>query len=60
MSEVLAEAHEGVERGTLSEGDFRDFVFTNPVRFYTSANPDFFAGTRVADAAAATTAAERG
>jgi hypothetical protein len=23
------------------------FVFRNPVRFYTSVNPDFFAGTRV-------------
>jgi len=47
MTEVLGEAHELVERGLIGEDDFRDFVFTNPVRFYTSVNPDFFVGTRV-------------
>jgi hypothetical protein len=59
MSEVLGEAHELVERGLITDADFRDFVFTNPVRFYTAVNPDFFAGTRVEDAAAAVVAAER-
>jgi len=33
--------------GLIDDVDFRDFVFCNPARFYTSANPDFFAGTRV-------------
>jgi predicted TIM-barrel fold metal-dependent hydrolase len=59
MREVLGEAHELVERGLLSDADFRDFVFTNPVRFYTAVNPDFFRGTRVEAAAAAVSAAER-
>ena len=31
----------------LSQDDFRDFVFANPVRLWTSMNPDFFAGTAV-------------
>jgi predicted TIM-barrel fold metal-dependent hydrolase len=58
MSEVVAEAHELVERGLVSEPDFRDFVFANPVRFYTSLNPDFFRGTRC-ESAAARVVAER-
>ena len=37
---------------------FRDFAFANPVRFYTSANPDFFRGTAI-EAEAARIAAER-
>jgi predicted TIM-barrel fold metal-dependent hydrolase len=53
MTEVLEEAHELVGRGLLTGDDFRDFVFTNPVRFYTSGNPDFFRGTRVEREAAA-------
>ncbi len=52
MTEVLGEAHELVEEGLIGEDDFRDFVFTNPVRFYTSVNPDFFVGTRVETEAA--------
>ncbi len=47
MTEVLAEAHENVERGWLDDAQFRDFVFANVARFYTDANPDFFRGTRV-------------
>jgi predicted TIM-barrel fold metal-dependent hydrolase len=47
MSEILEEAYELVEKNLIDERDFRDFVFGNPARFYTSANPDFFAGTRV-------------
>jgi predicted TIM-barrel fold metal-dependent hydrolase len=60
MTEVLGEAYELVERGLIGDDDFRDFTFTNPVRFYTSVNPDFFAGTRVEAEAAAVVAAERG
>lgn len=52
MGEILPEAYELVEHELVSEADFRDFVFGNPVRFYTRLNPDFFRGTRVeADAA---------
>ena len=46
VREVLVEAYEQVERGLMTGQDFRDFVFTNPVRFFTDANPDFFKGTR--------------
>ena len=47
VSEVLEEAHEMVERGWIDEASFRDFVFTNPARFYTGTNPGFFTGTVV-------------
>ena len=47
MTDVLGEAYEGVEDGVLSQDDFRDFVFANPVRLWTSMNPDFFVGTAV-------------
>jgi predicted TIM-barrel fold metal-dependent hydrolase len=47
MSDVLPEAYELVEDELISEGDFRDFVFGNAVRFWTSNNPDFFKGTVV-------------
>ena len=50
MAEVLGEACELVEHGLIDDDDFRDFIFTNPVRFYTDVNPDFFEGTVVADA----------
>ena len=46
MRMVLPEARELVEKGLIGEDDFRDFVFTNPVRMHTGMNPDFFAGTR--------------
>lgn len=59
MSEILEEAYELVEKKALDEAGFRDFVFTNPVRFYTSVNPGFFDGTRV-EAEAAALVTERG
>jgi hypothetical protein len=46
ITEVVAEAYELVEDGVLSEADFRDFTFTNPVKLQ-AANPDFFNGTVV-------------
>ncbi len=49
MNEVLAEAFEMVERGSMTEADFRDYVFTNPVRLHAGVNPTFFEGTRVED-----------
>jgi predicted TIM-barrel fold metal-dependent hydrolase len=47
MTEVVAEAHELVDKDVLSAEDFRDFVFTNPVTLWTAMNPDFFKGTVV-------------
>lgn len=47
LADVAWEAHEGVREGIMAEDDFRDFVFRNPARFWTSGNPQFFAGTRV-------------
>jgi len=47
MTGILPEAHELVDRELVSDADFRDFVFGNPVRFYTRLNPDFFRGTRI-------------
>ena len=53
MTGILTEAHELVEKELIDDRDFRDFVFGNPVRFYTTLNPDFFEGTRVQDEARA-------
>ncbi len=50
MAEVLEEAWEMVDHGWITTDDFRDFMFTNPVRFFTRTNPEFFAGTIVASA----------
>jgi predicted TIM-barrel fold metal-dependent hydrolase len=47
MNEVTQEAWEMVERGMITEEDFRDFVFANPARLWTAVNPDFFKGTPV-------------
>jgi hypothetical protein len=52
FDEPLEEAYELVEREILREDEFDDFVFTNPVRFYASMNPDFFNGTSIETAAA--------
>jgi hypothetical protein len=53
FDEPLEEAFELVERGILDEEMLREFVFTNPLRFYGSLDPDFFVGTAVESAAAA-------
>jgi predicted TIM-barrel fold metal-dependent hydrolase len=47
MTGILEEAYELVEKELLTPDDFGDFVYGNPVRFYTRLNPDFFKGTRV-------------
>jgi hypothetical protein len=59
MRDAAKEAYELVERGLISGEDFRDFVFTNPVRAKTQINPEFFKGTVVEDAAASLIAAPR-
>ncbi len=51
MKEVLAEAHELVDNGVMTDEDFRDFMFTNPVSLYAGMNPEFFKGTRIEAAA---------
>ena len=52
MTEVVPEAYELVEHGLLTDDDFRDFMFTNAVRFWGEVNPDFFKGTVVEKQAA--------
>src|SRR5438093_3008596 len=52
MTKVLPEAYELVEHGLLTDDDFRDFMFTNAVRFWGEVNPDFFKGTVVEKQAA--------
>jgi predicted TIM-barrel fold metal-dependent hydrolase len=53
MNDVLPEAFELVEDELITEADFRDFMFVNPVRFWGDANPKFFNGTKVEKEAAA-------
>ena len=47
MNEVLVEAHESVDRGVITEDDFRSFVFANPVALHAGMNRAFFRGTNV-------------
>jgi predicted TIM-barrel fold metal-dependent hydrolase len=53
VGDVVVEAWELVEDGLITEDDFREFVFCNPVGLHTGTNPDFFVGTRVEDQVAA-------
>ena len=50
MTGVLAEAHELVDDGLLTDDDFRDFTFANAATLHAGMNPDFFNGTVVEDA----------
>jgi hypothetical protein len=52
MRDAAVEAYEGVEQGLMTEEDFRDFVFTNPIKLHCGMNPGFFKGTVVEDSAA--------
>ncbi len=52
IASVLLESHRLVDKGILSASDYRDFVFTYPVRMHLAANPDFFTNTAVEAAAA--------
>jgi hypothetical protein len=38
-----------VDKGLLNDADYRDFVFTYPAQLHLTANPEFFAGTAIAD-----------
>ena len=52
MEDVVPEAYGLVEHELITADDFRDFMFTNAVRFWGEVNPDFFKGTAVARQAA--------
>ena len=47
FKDVIPEAFEMVERGWITEQDFREFTFTNAARLHTRNNPDFFKDTVV-------------
>ncbi|KAF1049187.1 amidohydrolase family protein [Xylophilus sp.] len=47
LTDALAHARELVDQGVISEADFKAYVFENPYRLYTEANPRFFEGTAV-------------
>jgi hypothetical protein len=48
-TEVIEEAYELVEDGLITEDNFKDFTFRNPIRLFAGMNPDFFAGTVLED-----------
>jgi predicted TIM-barrel fold metal-dependent hydrolase len=52
MSEVLEEAWELVDKGLLTEADFREFTFSNAATMWAEADPRFFEGTVVEQAVA--------
>lgn len=47
LRQVLSETYALVERGALTEQNFKDLVFTHPYNFFAGKNPSFFAGTAV-------------
>jgi predicted TIM-barrel fold metal-dependent hydrolase len=47
FEDVIPEAFENVEKGFMTEQDFREFTFTNAARLHTRNNPNFFKGTVV-------------
>jgi hypothetical protein len=47
MAGVVAESWELVEDGVLTEDQYRQFVFENPVELFNQANPSFFEGTPI-------------
>jgi hypothetical protein len=52
FAEVIPEAFEMVERGFVTEQDFREFTFVNAASLHTRNNPSFFKGTVVENAVA--------
>src|SRR5260370_4655854 len=47
ISAVLLESHRLVDKGILTDADYRDFVFTYPAQLHLKANPEFFADTAI-------------
>ena len=50
FADVIPEAFEMVEKGFVTEHDFREFTFTNAAMLHTRNNPGFFKGTVVEQA----------
>lgn len=49
IDEVVPEAYEHIEKGWLDKEQFRAFMCDNALRMYSDMDPDFFAGTVLAD-----------
>lgn len=47
LTAPLAESWDLVKEGVISEADFKSYVFANPYKFYTEANPNFFKSTAI-------------
>jgi len=47
LDPVLLHTRALVEAGAMTDDDYRDFTFTNAVRFHAGANPSFFDGTDI-------------
>lgn len=47
LTRVLSDTYSLVEKGALTEANFRDLVFTHPYNFFAGKNPEFFRGTQV-------------
>ena len=45
FADVIPEAFEMVEKGFVTEQDFREFTFTYAAMLHTRNNPGFFKGT---------------
>ncbi len=60
IDEVVPEVHEALEKGILTQQDFRDFTFSHVVNLHGGMNPDFFKGTVVEEAAGAELARLKG
>ena len=52
FADVIPEAFEMVEKGFVTEHDFREFTFTNAAMLHMRNNPGFFKGTVVEQAVA--------
>ena len=52
FADVIPEAFEMVEKGLITEHDFREFTLTNAGMLHTRNNPGFFKGTVVEQAVA--------
>jgi hypothetical protein len=52
FADVIPEAFDMVEKGFVTEQDFREFTFTNAAMLHTRNNPGFFKATVVEQAVA--------
>jgi predicted TIM-barrel fold metal-dependent hydrolase len=58
--DVIPEAFEMMEKGFVTEHDFREFTFVNAARLHMGNNPDFFKGTIIEQAVANELGLKRG